>query len=137
MKTTNVFQDPFYVPILLQIERRIAKADEEARAEGIVLTDSSVRSTLNKVRKHAMEGKGMAPVAGSPRDGLLAALYESLVELRSALAVTSTGEETEDLPLNDWVLALRSIEESIRTRGTGPGCRDYLEFIGPFVRSLQ
>jgi hypothetical protein len=53
MSSADRMKDPFYVSILFKIESRIASVDREARTRHLVLTDSQIRSILNKVRKSA------------------------------------------------------------------------------------
>jgi hypothetical protein len=136
MNTTDTLKDPFYVPILLHIERRILKADEAAQANGISFTDSAVRSILNKVRKQAKGGNPKLP-AGSQRDAILVELYQSIVELRALLAVTTNGQKTDDLPLTDWLHSLRTVEDSIKLRSTTSGGRNYLNFLSSFIHQMD
>ncbi len=134
MNTTNLMRDPFYVPILARIETRIAEADREAVQEGVPLTDSQVRSILNRVRKSA---KIPDMDAGSRRDQILAKLQSDLTALGLALGLRDKSGQEMILPEKDWHLSLRCVEDSIKLRSSGPGSREYLEYIAAFVGQVR
>jgi hypothetical protein len=90
-----------------------------------------VRSILNKVRKAAQGGRPLLPV-GSEREQLLASLYADLVRLRTELKM-EMNEGVMELANRDWVLSLRTVENSIRLRTGGSGSREYLEFLKGFL----
>jgi hypothetical protein len=133
-------EDAYFGLIIFEIETRINAREREARTRNIMLNDSQVRSTLNKVRKQAGGG---APKLDrkSERDQLLAAIYDDLLEARSLLKVESDDEDSEDEPLElptaDWVAALRTIEDTIRSHSTGPGSRGYLDSLEDFMRDAE
>ena len=133
MNTTDLMKDPFFVPILHAIESPIAVRDREARARNLTLNDSQVRSILNKVRKKA-EGGAPKVLADSDRDKVLAALYDDLVEARGDIQVEDEDGTATALPARDWILALRSVEDSIRLRSSGSGSREYLNFLDVFIK---
>ena len=133
MNTTDLMKDPFFVPILHAIESQIAARDREAGTKNLALNDSQVRSILNKVRKKAEGGAPKVPV-DSDREKVLAALYEDLVETRGGIQVEDEDGNATALPARDWILALRSIEDSIRLRSSGPGSRAYLNFLDGFIK---
>ncbi|RYD81929.1 MAG: hypothetical protein EOP84_10230 [Verrucomicrobiaceae bacterium] len=130
MNTTNLMNDPFYVPILFAIERRIGDADAEAKQEGISLTDSQVRSVLNRVRKSTN-----VPdlTAGTRRDQILAKLQKDLGELGPSLYEESILGSQFPLSTTDWHLSLRCVEDSIKLRSSGSGSRQYLDYVGDFL----
>jgi hypothetical protein len=130
----------FLMPVLQVIETAIVNADRVGRAGGIALTDSQVRSILNKVRKTAEGGNPQIP-SGSARDDLLAALYKDLIKVPELCAMEvyedggdpSTPPTKEPMPVTAWVAALRKVEASVMTHSSGSGSREYLTFIGQFV----
>lgn len=130
MSTAQIKNDPRYTPVILAIEGRIVAADRQAKAEGISLTDSQVRSVLNRVRKSAAVPD---PNAGSHRDQILAALQADLDYVGSHLSFEDEEGERFPISTQEWNLCLRTVEDSIRVRSSGPGSRGYLEFIADFV----
>jgi hypothetical protein len=132
MNTTDIMKDPFFTPILFQIERQILGCARVAQANGILLNDSQIRSTLNKVRKSSEGAKPQIPNE-SPRDQALASLHHDLLQVRSALRVEDADGRQEPLPNREWLLCLRTVEESIQLRSSGPGSRAYLAFLEDFI----
>ncbi len=53
--------------------------------------------------------------------------------------MTNDGEvEEEPLPISDWVKALETVADSIKTRRSNvPGSRDYLDFLPGFIAQAQ
>ena len=82
MNSTDIKKDPFFAPILLEVERRILASVQTAKADGIDMNDSQIRSTLTKVRKSSEGGKPQIPNE-SPRDKVLAALHGDLLKVRA------------------------------------------------------
>jgi len=134
MNTAHIKNDPRYTPVIMAIEGRIVGADRQAKAEGISLTDSQVRSVLNRVRKSAAVPDLNA---GSRRDQILAALQGDLDYFGSHLSFEDEEGERFPISAQEWHLCLRTIEDSIRVRSSGPGSRDYLEFITDFIARAQ
>jgi hypothetical protein len=132
MNTTDLMRDSFYAPILFQIERRILDAHRNSKSHGIELTDSQVRSILHKVRKSST-GATPQMATTSPRERILADLYEELIHVKSCIAVASGEGPPEEVPTEDWMLSLRTVEDSIRLRSTGPGSRAYLNSLEGFL----
>jgi hypothetical protein len=133
----DLMRDPFYAGIVFTIEQKINEGDQIAGSKGIVLTDSQVVSVLTKVIG-AAEGKpAKMPVTSNPRDEFLAELREKLNEVRESIFEAESDQDPADakpLPTADWVLALRCTIESARLRkGSMPGSRDYLNYLGPFI----
>ena len=132
MNTTDIMKDPFFTPILFQIESHIHKCATTAKSNGIALNDSQIRSTLNKVRKSSEGGKPQLPNA-SPRDQVLAGLHETLLKVRLGLMIEDHEGNRTPLPTREWILCLRTVEESIALHSTGPGSQVYLTFISGFI----
>ena len=128
MNSADVMRDPFYVPILHYIESAIYLADREAESKGMRLTDSQVRSILVKARKRAEGGQPKLD-EGNARDAILAELYRSITHGPQALRVNNEKGPDEDLPLQFWLLSLKTVEDSVRARNPGAGSRGYLDFL--------
>lgn len=133
----NIFMsESNYAPLLAKIEITIAATDVEAEKEGIVLTDSQVRSTVNKA---ALATRGSSPdiELDSPRAKLLGQLAAKLVEARREFQVQVVDKDKEGalpVPAQMWINALQTVMDSIRTRTGDTGSRAYLDFVREFVR---
>lgn len=134
MNTAHIKSDSLYTPIIFAIESRIVAADKEAKAEGISLTDSQVRSVLNRVRKSAAVPD---PGAGARRDQILADLQGDLAYFGTHVSFEDEAGERIPVSTQEWHLCLRTVEDSIRVRSLGPGSRGYLEFITDFVAKAK
>ncbi|MEI7823163.1 MAG: hypothetical protein WCK55_19810 [Verrucomicrobiota bacterium] len=137
MRHGDVMKDPFYACIVFEIERKITEGDQIAKSRGIVLTDSQVISVLTKVLG-AAEGKlAQLPAASNPRDGFLVEMFGKLKKVCEGIFESEEGEDPDSakpLATADWARALRCVIESARVRkGSVPGSRDYLDFLGPFI----
>lgn len=134
MATDIVMSEANYAPLLAKIESEIVNTDEAAAAEGIPLTDSQVRSALNRVGLLARGGRPEIP-KGSPRDRLLADLTARLIEARKEFRIQIVDQDDHlPVPVEMWLNALGSVMDSIRHHGGTPGSRGYLEFVREFVR---
>ena len=129
--------EEYFGLIIFQIEARINAREREARARNVMLNDSQVRSILNKVRKQA--GGGAPKLArDSERDQVLAAIYDDLLEARSLPKEGDDSDgDTVDIPTRDWVAALRTIEDTVRSHSTGPGSRAYLDSLEDFMADAE
>lgn len=132
MNTTDIMKDPFFTPILFEIERRILACVRTAKADGVSMNDSQIRSTLNKVRKTSEGGKPQIS-AESPRDKALAGLHEDLLKVRAGFMSEDSEGRREPLPTKAWTLCIRTIEDSIQRYSTGPGSRGYQDFLEHFI----
>jgi hypothetical protein len=132
MNTTDLMRDPFYAQILFEIEGQVLATDRAAKSRGIELTDSQVRSILNKVRKSAT-GSSPKIETVSVRDQVLADLYKELLRVKASILVETEEGNSEELSTDDWVLSLRAVEDSIRLRSIGSGSRAYLIFLEGFL----
>jgi len=134
---TDRMKDPFYAGLLFQIENIICQADDEAKTKGLQLTDSQVKSALIKTQKKLQGGEPDIPETNE-RERILAELVNCLIHAPDALMEqTTTGDgRAEEKPLNisDWVKALETVEDSVKTRKSHiPGSRDYLDFVHEFI----
>jgi len=132
MNTTDIMKDPYYQPILFQIESRILNCAHAAESAGIPVNDSQIRSILNKVRKSSEGGKPQIPKA-SPRDQRLAELHDELLQIRAQMKEEGSELQVEGLTTREWTLCLRTVEESIQRHSTGPGSQAYLTFLEGFL----
>ena len=132
MNTTDIMKDPFFAPILFEIERRILACVRSAKADGIDMNDSQIRSTLNKVRKTSEGGKPQIPNE-SPREKALAGLHDDLIKVRAGFMSEDSEGNHEPLPTKSWTLCIRTIEDSIQRYATGPGSRGYQDFLVSFI----
>ena len=138
---TDRMRDPFYAGLLFQIEHIICQADDEAKSKGIRLTDSQIKSALNKTRGKLEGGTPVIPT-GSEKDKIIAQLIDSLCLAHHDLAERQQypdGTET-DKPLDvmDWIRAIETVEDSVKTRKSHiPGSRDYLDFVHGFIEQAK
>ena len=132
MNTTDIMKDPFYTPILFQVESQIHRCATAAKSNGIALNDSQIRSALNKARKTAEGSKPQIPSA-TPRDQVLAGLCEMLLKVRLGLMIEDHEGNQTPLSTREWTLCLRTVEESIARHSSGSGSQAYLEFLGGFI----
>ena len=132
MNTTDIMKDPFFTPILFEIESRILACSRTAKEGGIDMNDSQIRSTLNKVRKSSEGGKPKIPDE-SPREKALFGLHADLLKVRAGFMSEDGDGTRKPLPTREWTLCLRTIEDSIQRYSTGPGSRGYQDFLESFI----
>ena len=132
MNTTDIMKDPFFAPILFEIERRILTCVHSARVAGIEINDSQIRSTLNKVRKTSEGGKPQIPNE-SPREKALVGLHGDLLKARAGFMSEDSEGHREPLSTREWTLCIRTIEDSIQRYSTGSGSRGYQDFLESFI----
>ena len=134
-------KDPFYAGLLFKIEQIICQVDDEAKRQGLELTDSQIRSALVKARKKVAGEDPDIPEA-TERDKILARLIDGLFQapddiLEQILGPDGTVDE-EPLRLSEWIKALETVEDSVKTRKSNiPGSRDYLNFAHRFVQQAK
>jgi hypothetical protein len=135
MRHGDVMKDPFYAGIVFEIERKITEGDQIAKSRGFVLTDSQVISILTKVLGAANGKPAKIPAASNPRDVFLGEWFTQLKDVREGILEATEGQNTAGpLQTADWVQSLHCVIESARLRkGTVPGSRHYLDFLGPFI----
>ena len=75
------------------------------------------------------------PAASNPRDVFLGEWFTQMKDVREGILEGTEGQNTAGpLQIADWVQSLRCVIESARLRrGTVPGSRHYLDFLGPFI----
>ena len=138
---TDRMKDPFYAGLLFQIENIICQADDYAKTKGLQLTDSQVKSALIKTQKKLQGGEPDIPETNE-RERILAELVNSLIHAPDPLMEQTTTDDgrAEEKPLNisDWVKALETVEDSVKTRKSNiPGSRDYLDFVHGFIGQVH
>ncbi len=138
---TDRMKDPFYAGLLFKIEQIICQVDDEAKRQGLELTDSQIRSALVKARKKVAGEDPDIPEA-TERDKILAMLIDGLFQapddiMEQILGADGTMEE-EPLRLSEWIKALETVEDSVKTRKSNiPGSRDYLNFVHRFIQQAK
>ena len=138
---TDRMKDPFYSGLLFKIEQMICVADDEAKSQGLELTDSQVRSAIVKARKK-MEGENPNIPEATERDRILAVLIDGLFQAPDdILEKIPWGDgivDEEPLRLSVWIKALETVEDSVKTHKSNiPGSRDYLNFIHRFIQQAE
>ena len=134
-------KDPFYAGLLFKIEQMICLADDEAKSQGLELTDSQVRSALIKAKKKVEGGEPDIPDA-TERDRILALLIDGLFQAPDDILEQTPGADgrvqEEPLRISEWVKALETVEDSVKTRKSNiPGSRDYLNFVHRFIQQAE
>ena len=134
-------KDPFYAGLLFKIERIICQVDDEAKRQGLELTDSQIRSALVKARKK-VEGEDPDIPEATERDKILAMLIDGLFQAPDDIMEQISGADgtmdEEPLRLSVWIKALETVEDSVKTRKSNiPGSRDYLNFIHRFIQQAE
>ena len=124
MNTKNLMKDPYYSNMLFAIEGHINRVSEEAKAEGILFSDSNVKSVLNKV-KNTIKGKYPKTMEGKRKEELLSLLIDDLSKL--------PDDMKSDRSKKDWILAFKCVEDSLKHRTGGSGSRAYLDYLINFV----
>ena len=142
MSKHNLMRDPAFAQMLYPVEKRLAKLDREAAAQGIKLTDSNARSIYVRVTNIA---KGKTPAAKSaasaspnPKDAFLERAVSELAKVRETIVeehdLADGNVEHRPLRANVWLDVLDCLKESCEIRtGPEPGSRGYLDFLGGFL----
>jgi len=138
---TDRMKDPFYAGLLFKIEQMICQVDDEAKSQGLELTDSQIRSALVKARKK-VEGEDPDIPEATERDRILAVLIDGLFQAPDDIMEQIPGAdgtvEEEPLRLSEWIKALETVEDSVKTRKSNiPGSRDYLNFVHRFIQQAE
>ncbi len=138
--------DPYFLGLLHRIETMVCAIDDQAREEGIALNDSHIKSALIRGRK-LVEGSDPKVPDESTRDQILKALTMAIYHApdhitmeESVMAVGSADPriEQEDTLIEDWILALAVVEDSIKNHQLPvPGSRGYLDFIRAQMEPLR
>ncbi len=136
MSTIDLMKDPFYAQLMFVVESSICKADKAAQEQGLRLTDSNIKSALNKARRMTPQ-KVIAPVESlRSREDFVEELARSIAANREILLEETDGAEGEmtEVSQADWVKAISAVEASLKLRHSKePGSRDYLDFVRSFV----
>lgn len=135
---TNRMKDPFYANLLFRIETHVHAADCAAKATGMSLNDSQVRSAILRAAK-VVAGQNPKLPDSNARDQLLASLVQVIADERIQTqmdpALASCGGK--EITPREWINALETVMDSIKTRtGSFSGSRDYLDFLKEFVEEF-
>ncbi len=138
MSALDLMNDPFYAQIMFVIESSICKADCDAQEKGLRLTDSNIKSALNKARHLSVK-----PVPGpletvQSREEIIHELATSIAANRELFRVeteTPSGKEKASISCAEWVKAISAVEASLNLRRSDEaGSRCYLDFVGRFIK---
>lgn len=138
MPKASLTNDPFFVAVIVAIEKKIAEGDRIARANGVALNDAQILALLTKVAGAARGKLARISSPRLPRDQILAALAEQFALLRASVFEKKTGlggTEVETLLSTEhWIAALTVVQKSIRL-GTGRlrGSRGFLDSLSIFL----
>ncbi len=119
------------------IENIVYQADDEATRLGMHLTDSQVKSALNKVTKLLLGRKIEIP-ASSQKEKLIAKLIDSIYWARENLTEKRCDRHGEivEKPLSraEWLKTIEAVESSIKImKSHEPGSRRYIEHMRAFM----
>ena len=134
-------RDSFYIGIINVIEKAIRAADNAAKAEGIQLSDSNVKSALAKAKK-LLKGGELAPPESGGRNQIIYDLATSIAALPDYLGeqrVNDSGQE-EEAPLApiEVLRGIATVESSLKKwRSKTPGSRTYIHFIRRFLQDAD
>ena len=132
----DLMRDPFYARLMFVVESAICKADKAAQEQGVRLTDSNIKSAMNKARRMTPE-KVIAPVESlGTREDFVEELARSIAANGKVLFEQAEGAESEmkEVSQADWVKVISAVETSLKLRHRDePGSRDYLDFVRSFI----
>lgn len=138
MNKHDLMRDPFYAQLMFVIESSICHADREALQRGIRLTDSNIKSALNRARRLTSHAPG-GPI--ETREDIIDELALSIAVNRTLLAEkikTEDGGETAEVSCEDWTAAISAVEASLKVRRSNePGGRDYLDYVRNFIEKHE
>lgn len=127
---SSAFQDPCLAQLCGLAESMILAADTHAKSIGVTLTDSTVRSAVNKARA-LTAGKSPKSPEGRPCDAIVWRLAEALHGMRDELASEPSDsdaenepetEEAEPVSASDWCALL--VESSSPLRSARVPCQE-------------
>lgn len=141
MSKLDPMRDPFYARLMFSIEKTICMTDRDAASKGIRLTDSNIKSALNKARHTAPQAAITGLEKVETREDFVMELGLSIAANRRLLLEDSTeapGLVWRPVSPADWTIAISAVEASLKTRrSTEPGGRSYLDFIHTFVKEMS
>ncbi len=137
MKPHDRLKDPFYVQLMYYIENIVYQADDEATRLGMPLTDSQIKSILNKVRK-LLAGKKTEIPTSSEKEKFFADIIDSIFRAREDLEEISHDSDGNSArkPLSrlKWLKAIEAVESSMKImKSDEPGSRRYIEHMRAFM----
>jgi len=135
MKNHDLMNDPFYAQLMFVIESAICMADKDAKKAGVRLTDSSIKSALNKARRITPQQVVTPLTKLECRDDFVEELARSIAANRELLAEENEdGGDKQEVSPADWKNAISAVEASLKVRrSTEPGTRYYLDYICDFI----
>lgn len=131
----DLLKDPFYAQLMHVIENVICLADKDAQEKGIRLTDSNIKSALNKARRVTPEMVRARTEFPETREAILQEMSLSIAANRELLREESAdGTGQVAISHADWGKAIGAVEASLQVRRSDePGSRCYLDFVRNFI----
>ncbi|MBE2202972.1 MAG: hypothetical protein IAE94_01345 [Chthoniobacterales bacterium] len=134
MSAHDLLKDPFYAQLMFVIESCICKADHNAAEMGVRLTDSNIKSALNKARKLTTNLVIEPKPNIANREDVIAELAASIAANRKLLEVEGEDNQIRDISNEDWMKAIAAVSASLKVRMSGePGGRYYLDYVREFI----
>ena len=137
MANLDLMNDPFYAQLMFLIESCISKADRDGQGKGVRLTDSNIKSALNKARHLSVKPVPDPLEVVETREDIIHELATSIAANRELFRVeteTASGKEKAPISSAEWVKAISAVEASLKVRRSDePGSRCYLDFVGRFI----
>jgi len=139
MSKHDLMKDPFFAQLMYVIERAICMADRAAQKQGLRLTDSGIKSALNKARKMNLEDATIRVESLKTREDFIEELARGIAANRLLLAEEMDGrEEKKEISQADWIKAIEAVEASLKLRRLPvPGSRFYLDFVRHFIEEQK
>ena len=106
MSAHDLLKDPFYAQLMFVIESCICKADHNAAEMGVRLTDSNIKSALNKARKLTTNLVIEPKPNIANREDVIAELAASIAANRKLLEVEGEDNQIRDISNEDWMKAI-------------------------------
>ena len=133
MNIQNLMKNPKFQDLMYRIESRIHDFDERAKLDGIVITDTNVKSVIRKFMR-VIKGKSSSSSSSytTEVDRAMKELTLLLVTFREDY--DSGGAGDEKFGKKDWLLLLKVLENTLKTRREMHGhSRGYLDFLKGFL----
>ena len=105
-----------------------------AKNDGIVLTDSNVKSALRKAMT-MIKGSEPKNKPLTDKDKVIYLIADKISFLAEPVSDNNEDATFQEVSKSDWLLALRAVEDSLKLRKSGEGSRAYLEFVRNFIKS--
>ncbi len=141
MSVHDLMKDPYFAQLMYVIEQAICMGDTAAEQKGVRLTDSNIKSALNKARNMAAD-MVITPVERlETREDFIMELALSIAANRKVILEEEDGPEgpiQAEVSQDDWRKAILAVEASLKVRrSTEPGSRYYLDYVHQFIEQRR